>query len=127
MISSIRCVTPARVAKLPLPQWADFLERHDDLPVTHYWANWDLCTLASILSIGVLTDDQALYDEAVNYWKSGAGNGSIGHAVPFLYDSGALGHGVDAVAWLGGFDRGQDHPELAVASRGVISSWPRTL
>ena len=28
---SIRCVTKARVAKMPLPQWAAFLERHPDL------------------------------------------------------------------------------------------------
>ena len=28
---SIRAVTKARVAKLPLPQWVDFLERHMDL------------------------------------------------------------------------------------------------
>jgi CRP-like cAMP-binding protein len=28
---SIRCVTKARVAKMPLPQWADFLEKHLDL------------------------------------------------------------------------------------------------
>jgi CRP-like cAMP-binding protein len=28
---SIRAVTKARVAKLPLPQWADFIERHPDL------------------------------------------------------------------------------------------------
>jgi CRP-like cAMP-binding protein len=28
---SIRAVTKARVAKLPLPQWADFIERHPEL------------------------------------------------------------------------------------------------
>jgi CRP-like cAMP-binding protein len=28
---SIRAVTKARVAKLPLPQWAEFLDRHPDL------------------------------------------------------------------------------------------------
>ena len=28
---SIRCVTKARVAKLPLPQWAGFLDAHPDL------------------------------------------------------------------------------------------------
>jgi len=28
---SIRCVTKARVAKLPLPQWAAFLDQHPDL------------------------------------------------------------------------------------------------
>src|SRR5258708_28628883 len=28
---SIRAVTKARVAKMPLPQWADYLDRHPDL------------------------------------------------------------------------------------------------
>lgn len=28
---SIRCVTKARVAKMPLPQWAEFLEKHLEL------------------------------------------------------------------------------------------------
>jgi CRP-like cAMP-binding protein len=28
---SIVCVTKARVAKLPMPEWADFLKRHNDI------------------------------------------------------------------------------------------------
>lgn len=28
---SIVCVTKARVAKLPMPEWADFLQRHNDI------------------------------------------------------------------------------------------------
>jgi len=37
--------------------------------------------MASILAIGVLCDDQARFDEAVNYFKTGAGNGSISNVV----------------------------------------------
>ena len=58
---------------------------HNGAHITNYWANWDLCNMASILAIGVLCDDQAKIDEAITYFKSGAGNGSIHHAVPFLH------------------------------------------
>ena len=34
---------------------------------------------------------QAKYDQAVTYFKSGAGNGSINHAVPFLHSPARLG------------------------------------
>lgn len=62
-----------------------FLVNHNGAHVENYWANWDLCNMASILAIGVLCDDQAKIDEAITYFKSGAGNGSIYHAVPILH------------------------------------------
>ena len=34
-----------------------FLTNHNDACITDYWANWDLCTMASIMDIGILTDD----------------------------------------------------------------------
>jgi len=67
-----------------------FLLNHNDACITNYWANWDLCTMNSILAIGILCDDGAKYDQAVNYFKNGAGNGSIRHAIPFVYDSEGL-------------------------------------
>ena len=67
-----------------------FLINHNDACITNYWANWDLCTMNSILAIGILCDDGAKYDQAVNYFKNGAGNGSIRHAIPFVYDSEGL-------------------------------------
>lgn len=67
------------------PMNHDFLVRHNDAHVENYWANWDLCNMASLLSIGILCDDQAKIDEAVAYFKTGAGQGSIGHAVPVLH------------------------------------------
>ena len=62
-----------------------FLVNHNGAHVENYWANWDLCNMASILAIGVLCDDQAKIDEAITYFKTGAGNGSIYHAVPILH------------------------------------------
>ncbi|MGP4050522.1 alginate lyase family protein [Streptomyces sp. 2A115] len=62
-----------------------FLNNHNDACITNYWANWDLCNMNSILAIGILCDDGVKYDQAVNYFKNGAGNGSIRNAVPFLH------------------------------------------
>ena len=67
----------------PMNSW--FLVNHNDAHIENYWANWDLCNMASILSIGILCDDQAKIDEAVNYFKTGGGQGSINHAIPILH------------------------------------------
>jgi hypothetical protein len=66
----------------------DFLRRHNGACITNYWANWDLCTVASVMATGILCDDPTLFDRAVDYFRSGEGNGAIGHAVPFRYDGG---------------------------------------
>ncbi|BCY08678.1 membrane protein [Actinoplanes sp. L3-i22] len=76
-----------RTVFLPLNE--DFLAHHNGACITNYWANWDLCTIASVLAIGILCDDRALVDRAVAYARGGAGNGAIGNAVPILH--GALG------------------------------------
>jgi len=73
------------------PMNHDFLTNHNGACISHYWANWDACNMASILAIGVLCDDTAKFNEAIYYFKSGAGNGSYGHVAPFAYaDSGGL-------------------------------------
>ncbi len=67
------------------PMNQGFLTSHNGANIHHYWANWDLCNMASLLSIGVLTDRRDLYNAAVDYFKHGEGNGSIENAAPFLY------------------------------------------
>ncbi|MFE0521483.1 hypothetical protein [Streptomyces sp. NPDC058954] len=61
-----------------------FLRDHNFTCITHYWANWDLCNIASILAIAILCEDADKFDEAVTYFRSGAGNGSVEHAIPHL-------------------------------------------
>ncbi|MFC9926027.1 alginate lyase family protein [Streptomyces sp. NPDC127190] len=93
-----------------------FLTRHNDACVTHYWANWDLCTMASVMAIGILTDDTATYDQAVTYFKKGAGNGSIGHAVPYLHTD-ADGHELGQWQESG---RDQGHTLMGMGQMGAL-------
>ena len=93
-----------------------FLTNHNDACITNYWANWDLCNMASILAIGILNEDSAKYDQAVTYFKSGAGNGSIAHAVPYLYtdsDGYALGQWQES-------GRDQGHTVLGMGQMGAV-------
>ncbi len=94
------------------PMNHDFLTRHNGAKIDHYWANWDLANTASMLAIGVLADRRDIYNEAVEYFKHGAGNGSIEHAVWVLYPGG-----------LGQFQesgRDQGHSTLCIALMGAI-------
>jgi hypothetical protein len=94
------------------PMNHDFLVRHNNADITHYWANWDLCNIASVLAIGVLCDDQALFDEAVAYFQSGPGNGAIAQAVYYVHP-GFLGQWQET-------GRDQGHNLLGIALMGAI-------
>lgn len=48
----------------------DFLEHHNDKQ-DFYYANWDLCNIASLMAIGIFNDNRTMYDYAVNYFKDG--------------------------------------------------------
>jgi hypothetical protein len=71
-----------------LPMNADFLARHNGARVDHYWANWDLANMNAMLAVGVLADRRDVYDRAVEYFRTGAGNGSVGRLVWKLHPGG---------------------------------------
>jgi hypothetical protein len=89
-----------------------FLTVHNDACITNYWANWDLCNMAAILAIGIHCDDRAKVDRAVEYFKRGAGNGSIEHVVPFLHPGG-LGQWQES-------GRDQGHTTLGIGLLGTF-------
>ncbi|MBX9393836.1 alginate lyase family protein [Streptomyces sp. TRM72054] len=104
------------MARVFYPLNNQFLTGHNDACITNYWANWDLCNMASVLAIGILNEDAAKYDQAVTYFKSGAGNGSITHAVPFLHtdaDGYALGQWQES-------GRDQGHTVMGMGQMGAI-------
>nr|WSY49889.1 alginate lyase family protein [Streptomyces sp. NBC_00886] len=104
------------MANVFYPMNNSFLTNHNDACITNYWANWDLCNMASVLAIGILNGDSAKYDQAVTYFKSGAGNGSIAHAVPYLYtdsDGYALGQWQES-------GRDQGHTVMGMGQMGAI-------
>ncbi|WP_329071591.1 alginate lyase family protein [Streptomyces sp. NBC_01429] len=90
-----------------------FLTEHNGACITNYWANWDLCNMNSILAIGILNDDAGKYDQAVNYFKNGAGNGAIQKAVPFVYESQGLAQWQES-------GRDQGHTMMGMGQMGAF-------
>lgn len=62
-----------------------FLNTHWNSCNTHYWANWDLCNLASMMSIAVLNDDVSKYTYVINYLMKGSGNGQLLKAINYIH------------------------------------------
>jgi len=90
----------------------DFLTHHYGNKIDHYWCNWDACNMASLLAIGVLCDRLDLYEQAVDYFKHGKGNGAIAQAVVTIYPDG-LGQWQES-------GRDQGHATLGIALIGAV-------
>lgn len=62
------------------------IEHQNNTGGGHYWLNWDLAAMVSILSIGVVSENQDYINEAIMYYKGlGGGPGNIFKGVPFLH------------------------------------------
>ncbi len=91
----------------------DFLKHHNGAVITNYWANWDLCNVASIMAIGILCDDRAKFDRAVEYFRTGPGNGSIKNATPVVYEGEGLAQWQES-------GRDQGHTVMGMGLIGTI-------
>ncbi|HTG70372.1 MAG TPA: AbfB domain-containing protein [Candidatus Udaeobacter sp.] len=58
---------------------------HNGAYIQNYWANWDLANMAATVAIGIFCDRLDIYNIGIEYFKHGAGNGSIYNAIPFLH------------------------------------------
>jgi len=93
-----------------------FLLYHQNSCAEHYWANWDLCNLASTMAIGILTDKRAIYNEAVYYLQHSInGNGNLLHAINYVFTGSDAG-----LAQLQESGRDQGHATLVISLLGVI-------
>ncbi|MGA5508136.1 alginate lyase family protein [Streptomyces umbrinus] len=106
----------ARFKKMMLavfyPMSSSFLAKHNGAYDSNYWSSWDLLSVACVLSAGILCDDRAKVDEAVTYFKSGKGLGSVKNAIPIIHTDG-LGQMVEV-------GRDQGHALLSVGLLGTI-------
>lgn len=94
----------------------DFLVRHHGTSATHYWANWGLANLASMLSIGILSDRRDIYNEAVEYLLNGDGNGCLKHTIVHVFDGDNEG-----LAQIQESGRDQGHSTLVIGLLGIIA------
>jgi hypothetical protein len=96
------------------PISSDFLVRHNGTCFDHYWANWDLANMTTVLAIGVFTDDRAKFAEAVEYFKGGVGTGQVDRLVNHLYPGDpVLGQGQES-------GRDQGHATLVISLVGAL-------
>ncbi|CAH0027153.1 unnamed protein product [Clonostachys rhizophaga] len=57
----------------------------------HFYANWELSNLASMMAIAVVTENTTAWDYAINYFKNGSGNGAINNAIVYIVDEPGTG------------------------------------
>lgn len=100
------------------PMNHDFLVNHNGAEIDHYWANWDLCNLATMYATGVLSDNTTMADEAINYFKTGAGNGAIEKAIWKTYSESSSGKILGQNQEAG---RDQGHATLDFALLGALA------
>ena len=94
------------------PMADDFLTNHNGAHFGNYWANWDLCTTASMMAIGIFTDRVDIYEQALDYYKTGIGMGSLYNAMPYVYEEG--------LAQWQESGRDQGHSTLGISLCGAI-------
>ncbi|KAH8705736.1 chondroitin AC/alginate lyase [Talaromyces proteolyticus] len=95
-----------------------FLENHNGQNDYHYYANWDQCNLASLIAIGIFTDNQTMYDDAVQYMLTGPSNG----ALP-VFDIANYTEDGSGKVLIQGQEAGRDqgHATLDIVLLGVIA------
>ena len=95
------------------------------------WANgnWDAECILFNMSYGVWNNDDVAYNDAVNFFKTGAGNGSINHYIQTddgqTQESGRdQGHTQDGVGWLSLAAEIGYNQSSVVANGGDMYSYP---
>lgn len=91
----------------------EYGQDHNDAYIQNYWANWDLSNMAATVAIGIFCDRRDIYDIGVEYFKNGAGNGSIYNAIPFLHP--------DGLAQWQESGRDQAHTQLGIGLMATIN------
>jgi len=98
-----------------------FIENHGGSNVCdlHYWSNWELCNLASILAIGIYLDDADMVNYVNKQFLAGKGSGAVKNLVPYDPVADPAGHSA-AIAQCMESGRDQGHATLCVAETAEL-------
>ncbi|NIG55909.1 alginate lyase family protein [Chitinophaga sp. Cy-1792] len=64
---------------------SDFLYRRNGTCASHYWANWGLTNVSSVMAIAILCDDVYMFNEALYYLKSANYTEALKNVVYYLH------------------------------------------
>ena len=79
----------------------------------HYWSNWELANLASLMAIGIYLEDVTLINKVYRNFREGTGSGAINNMIP--YDPIADPHGKGMLAQSMESGRDQGHATLVIS------------
>lgn len=98
-----------------------FIENHGGSSVCdlHYWSNWELANLASILSIGIYLEDQTMVNYVNKQFLAGKGSGAVKNLVPFDPIADPAGKSA-AIAQCMESGRDQGHATLCVSETAEL-------
>ncbi|KAJ5202365.1 exopolysaccharide inner membrane protein-like protein [Penicillium cf. viridicatum] len=99
----------------------DFLEHHN-YKTNFYYANWDLCNIASLQAIGIFNDNQTMYEYTVHYWQYGLPDSSVvvNGALPYFSIANFTEDSGKQLMQIQESGRDQGHATLCIALLGVI-------
>lgn len=85
-----------------------FIDNHGGSNVCdlHYWSNWELANLASILAIGIYLEDEDMVNYVNRQFLTGKGSGAVKNLVPYDPVEDPSGHGLIAQSMESGRDQG---------------------
>jgi fibronectin type 3 domain-containing protein len=89
-----------------------FLFHHHGTCWSHYWANWEMAAMATVIATGVLCDDEVIFQEAIDYFYNGVGVGRISELLHYVHPNG-LGQSQE-------FGRDQGHATMLVPLLGTF-------
>ena len=85
-----------------------FMDTHggDGVCNLHYWSNWELANMASILAIGIYTEDPEMVTYVYRQFREGEGSGALHNMIPFAPVEDPDGYGPIAQCMESGRDQG---------------------
>ena len=85
-----------------------FMDTHggDGVCNLHYWSNWELANMASILAIGIYTENPEMVTYVYRQFREGEGSGALHNMIPFAPVEDPDGYGPIAQCMESGRDQG---------------------
>lgn len=89
----------------------------------HYWSNWELANLASMLAIGIYLEDTDLINKVYANFSEGAGSGCIDNMIPYDPIPDPDGYGMLAQSMESGRDQGHGTLVASICAELCQMAW----
>ena len=89
----------------------------------HYWSNWELANLASMLAIGTYLEDVAVINKVYRNFREGKGSGALNNMIPYDPVEDPDGHGLIAQSMESGRDQGHGTLVISMCAELCQMAW----